>query len=701
MKNSNSEKNNNTPQLTFEKQRAILDSVGEAVIVINPQHRIFFWNKTAELMYGWKAKEVIGKNIIELLFAKANKDKIQTCFERLKKQTPWMGQFLVNHKNKIPFIAHFTFTPLFDENEKLWGVTGISYDMTKTNQKQQEIISAKRRAEKAADEMELLLEKIHKQKQKIEALLSGAEHVLKFDDFETTARQLFDFCKIITGAKAGYVALLSDNGDENEVLFLDSGGDDCTVDPELPMPIRGLREVAYRTGEAVYDNDFANSKWMEFMPEGHVYMKNVMFAPLTVQKKIVGLVGLANKAGDFNDDDAGIVSAFAELASIALKNSRNLDELRIARDKAEMSDKLKTAFLANMSHEIRTPLNGIMGFAEMLRKPDLSQKKRNHFVELISKSSHELLSIINDIIDISKIEAGETEIREDIVNLNYFMLDIYHFFKSTAAMSNLDFYLIRGLNDNQSIIKADTAKLQQIINNLISNALKFTHEGSIEFGYHRRDDFLEFFVHDSGIGIAPELDKVVFERFRQADMSITRKYGGTGLGLSISKAFTELLGGKIWYKSSNKGTTFYFTIPYRRAEMAKLGPQIPQRGLRQWQNKTILVAEDKETNFLYIEEALTDTGIRIIHAKNGKEAVELFLDNPSIDIILMDIKMPEMSGYEAIKQIREDNPAIPVIALTAYAMQEDEDTALKAGCQDYLAKPVGEQVLLDTLAKYL
>ncbi|MCK5344633.1 MAG: response regulator, partial [Candidatus Heimdallarchaeota archaeon] len=334
-------------------------------------------------------------------------------------------------------------------------------------------------------------------------------------------------------------------------------------------------------------------------------------------------------------------------------------ELIQAKEKAEESDRLKTAFLNNMSHEIRTPLNVIKGFTEMLNNVNLSDEKRMNYTKIINDSGSQLLSIVSDIVSISTIEAGQEQIRLNDISLNDLLLDLLSFFEPKANSQNLKLYLKQGLCDKQLIISTDYVKVRQILTNLISNALKFTHQGFIEIGYFIENNFIEFYVKDTGNGIKPELHGKIFERFRQGEITISRKYGGSGLGLSISKSYVKLMGGKIWLRSeSGQGSTFFFTIPYKPVDKSAIctsasdDNEDTQIG---WQDKTILLVEDEEINHIYFEEILEETSVNLVHAKNGEEAIEYCRNLPEIDIVLMDIKLPDLNGYEVtgrIKQIR-------------------------------------------------
>lgn len=376
----------------------------------------------------------------------------------------------------------------------------------------------------------------------------------------------------------------------------------------------------------------------------------------------------------------------------------DITELIKAKEKAEESDRLKTAFLQNMSHEIRTPLNAISGFSGILNKSELSEEKRRSYTSIIQNSSEQLISIISDILTISSLETKQENISYDKVCVNNIILDLLSIFKQQAHNQNISLYTKQQLSDKQAEIYTDKTKITQILSNLISNALKFTHEGFIEFGYNLKEHELEFYVKDSGIGIKPEFHEEIFERFRQANKSINKLYGGTGLGLSISKGFTDLLGGKIWVQSElEKGSTFYFTIPYKPVNESDkaISPIMQSRDF-----KTVLVAEDEEYNFLYIEEVLIDMDLKLIHAKDGKETVEIFKSNTNIDLILMDIKMPIMDGHEAAKIIKELKPDFPIIAQSAYAL-EHEIEKYSGIFDDYLTKPINEDYLKQKVMKYI
>jgi len=380
--------------------------------------------------------------------------------------------------------------------------------------------------------------------------------------------------------------------------------------------------------------------------------------------------------------------------------------LIVAKEKAELSDKLKTAFLANMSHEIRTPMNGILGFADLLNRKGLSDKKREKYTDIINSNSVQLLSIINDILDIAKIETGEIDLDESDIHINDLIQGLYDTFKPQATIKDLK--LKKNLPIETITIHADSTKVIQIITNLLNNAIKFTHKGKIEIGCrviqaNENGHQLEIYVEDTGIGIVHDQKEAIFERFRQVELTAARKYGGTGLGLSISKAYAEKMGGKITVESEpNKGSIFKLFLP-----MKKQGYQKPDINLIakthkvDWESKTILVAEDDYIVFLYLNEVLTEKKITVLHANNGIEAVDYCRENENIDIVLMDIKMPKMDGYRATKMIKEFSPNLPIIAQTAFALLGDSKKAIDAGCDDYIPKPIEETALWKMMEKHL
>ncbi|MEI8048678.1 MAG: PAS domain S-box protein [Bacteroidota bacterium] len=415
------------------------------------------------------------------------------------------------------------------------------------------------------------------------------------------------------------------------------------------------------------------------------------------------------------------------------KRKRDERDLRIAKEQAEESDKLKSAFLANMSHEIRTPMNGILGFTELLKMPGLSGEDQQEYIGIIKKSGERMLNIINDIVDISKIEAGQMDVFISETNINEQLEYVYIFFKPEVEAKGMQLSIKNGLTAEKAVIHTDREKLYAVLTNLVKNAIKYSDAGSIEFGYTLKpfvpssnhaavelsahaavqssvhavaqssahavvqssdsesmQQELVFYVKDSGIGIPQSRQKAIFDRFVQADISDARAFEGAGLGLSISKAYLEMLGGTIWVESeAGVGSTFYFSIPYQpKLQLSKVA-DIPETiGKHEINDLKILVAEDDEASAMLISMAMKSFSKQVLRVRNGLAVVESCRNNPDIDLVLMDIKMPGMDGYEATSKIREFNKKVFIIAQTAFGLSDDRDKALAAGCNDYVSKPL-------------
>ena len=402
------------------------------------------------------------------------------------------------------------------------------------------------------------------------------------------------------------------------------------------------------------------------------------------------------------------------------------EELIKAKERAEESDRLKTSFLNNISHEIRTPFNGLLGFLSLIQDEYLPTSERDEYISIINKSADRLMNTINDIVEISQIQAGQTKLTISKTNIRKLSSELYSRFKPDVESGGLKFFLNDDLPNNIESIYTDSLKLNTILSHLIGNAIKFTKEGSIqfeirfvdqgnEFGRDKAYLFstpfkLQFSVKDTGVGIAKSKIHAIFEKFMQADGSNTRQFEGSGLGLSIAKAYVEMLGGKIWVESDpegisqEKGSTFYFTIPFfNEPEEKNVVENVDSAGDSGNQIKPlkILIAEDDENSAALIALAFSKLNKDILFATTGVEAVKVCRNHPDIDLVLMDIKMPVMDGYEATRLIRKFNNDVVIIAQTAYALIGDREKAIEAGCNDYISKPINNEKLLGLIQKYL
>jgi len=378
-------------------------------------------------------------------------------------------------------------------------------------------------------------------------------------------------------------------------------------------------------------------------------------------------------------------------------------ELEGALGRARESDQLKSAFLANMSHEIRTPMNAIVGFSSLIDDPDLSPKDRKDFIDLIRANSESLLMLINDILDLSLIEANQIVIRKESFHLNEMTDQIFSYFRYSNKKTALEIRLNHALAADDLVLYTDKSRLKQILSNFMSNACKFTDSGFVELGIAKENDRLKLYVQDTGIGIAKEDMQHLFERFRKLGEGTTSSARGAGLGLAISKRVADHLGGTIEVQSEpGAGSVFMVTFPYATIVTTKtVQPEISKTmRIKDWRNKNILIVEDEDANYLYLRRICEKTHASVVWAENGREAVNQVESGAQYDLILMDIKMPEMDGIETMKRLKANKPEQLIVAQTAYASAEDEVMFRQQGFDDYLAKPISFSDLLHILEKY-
>lgn len=407
------------------------------------------------------------------------------------------------------------------------------------------------------------------------------------------------------------------------------------------------------------------------------------------------------------DGISGILLDITERKKIIEQEQKYQAELKTAKEMAEESDRLKTAFLSNMSHEIRTPLNAISGFSCLLSDPHLRRENKEDYIERITDGCDTLLNLVNNILDLAKLEAGIIKLNKRKCRLNKLLETIYSLHlrsREKIERSSLSFKLSKANSDEDFTILADTDRILQVLSNLLDNAFKFTENGSIDFGYEIKDDRLMFFVRDTGPGINAQQKKIIFERFRKAEETETKLYGGAGLGLAICKKLVELMEGEIRVESEpGRGTSFSFTIPFIPAAVEKETGKKEEApaSRRSLKGRKVLVAEDNQLNYNLIEAFLAGTDLDVVWVKNGKEALDYCKSPADADMILMDLRMPVMDGFQATEQIRSFNEDIPVVAVTAYTIREEQEKAESLGFTDYLTKPVNREILLQTIHKYI
>ena len=692
------ERKNLEISLKDEKERikTILDLVGDPIFVKDNTHRITLCNRAFSSLFGVDEQGVMGKTLAENV-----PEDEQEHFLRIDRNVL---------DNGIP-----------DTREEKLTIEDI----------ERTIITQKTRFTDEAGNNFLVgsIHDISDRKRAEESVKRIGEHyqalIEKAPDGIVLLNQEGNFKYISPSAKKMFGYKPNEEVTDNPVEF--------THPDDLPMVLNELNQI-------IQDPSYIPTLEYRFADQkGHW---------LWVETTFSNLLG--------NSSVEAIVLNFREIT----RRKQAEDDLISAKEKAQESDRLKSAFLANMSHEIRTPMNGILGFTELLRTPGLSGESQQTYIEIIKKSGDRMLNIINDIIDISKIEAGLIKLNISESNVNEQIEYIYTFFKTEVDEKGLKLYLKSGYQNQEPIIQTDREKLFAILTNLVKNAIKYTRVGSIEFGYelvssvypeHIRQigneeetlrgvetlndvetlhatslpetplpetslpepplsetpvpaNILQFYVRDTGLGIPPERHEAIFERFIQADIEDTMARQGAGLGLAITRSYVEMLGGKIWVESEpGVGSTFYFTIPdfvktedrttVDAADSAQFEDTLAQK-------LKVLIVEDDEVSEMLLELCIESFSKEIIKVKTGVEAVETCQGHPDIDLVLMDIKMPVMNGYDATRKIREFNKDVIIFAQTAYGLAGEKEKAIESGCNDYIAKPINKGELVLCMQKF-
>ncbi len=603
-----------------------------------------FSSPIVKKMLGYEPWEIIGKKYFYDLFIEQEREELKKAaldvFERKESFENFVNANI--HKDGRVIILSTSGIPMLDNEGSLIGYRGVDTDIT-----------ARKKAEEA----------VNQERRMLRTLIDNLPDPIYVQDKE---------CRKVIANKADVENIGASA--EAEVL----GKTDIELFPGK-IGERGYADdmKIIMSGKPVYDleEEFINAQGVKR------WLQTTKIPLYDKDGNIAGLVGIGHDITE---------------------RKRIVEELIAAKEKAEESDKLKTAFLHNISHEIRTPMNAIVGFSTLLGEPDIDEKTRKSYIEVIMQSSNHLLSIITDIVDISNIEANLIKTFKNEISVNALVKSLCNQFMPKAAEKNICLSYECGLSESDGMILTDRTKFNQILSNLISNAVKFTRKGNVKVSYGLKDNFLEFSVSDSGIGISQEHHSRIFDRFYQVQNSMEKLYEGTGLGLAISKAYVEHLGGKIWLESEpGKGTTFFFTIPYEKHVSAVVTPS-EMKAAEAFVfpvKKVILVAEDVESNFKLIRYFLTASNAEVLHAYNGKEAVEKCFSEDKIDLILMDIKMPVMDGYTAVKLIREKNTEVPIIAQTAYA--DDREKAIECGCSGFISKPFDRKSLFKVLSEFI
>lgn len=445
-----------------------------------------------------------------------------------------------------------------------------------------------------------------------------------------------------------------------------------------------------------------SEKRVKALEESGIYESEIR-----LKNKDSNYIFLLSKSVKIKDDSGEILGYLVISRDItSIKETQN--ELLIAKEKAEESNRLKSTFLANISHEIRTPLNSIVGFANLLNDLDTDDEVRKEYVGYLNQNTERLLQIISDIIDLSRLENSEIEIHYNPVRINSLLDFAESYAKELIKKSGkeIELSINRGLKESRDAVYADEVWLKRVFRHIVDNAVKFTREGSIEIKSAMAGTSMMFTVKDTGIGISKDHLKSIFEQFRQESDGHHRPFEGLGVGLTLTKQVIEEMDGYLWVESEKgAGSEFFFTIPYRPVESSAVEvdkiEKIKEPKEYNWKNRKILIADDNHDILKYLNRILSDTGVCVIQARSGEEALALVKDNADIDLILLDMQMGEMNGLEATREIRKIRKTIPIIAQTAFIFEEEQDFVLEAGCDACLIKPIRQEQLYSVVSNLL
>lgn len=527
------------------------------------------------------------------------------------------------------------------------------------------------------------------------------------EDYDKKFQDIVDQIVFYFNPRQVYIFEHNKNATKARILaqYSDDSGARLSKDYELPLKRipSWITTLKLRKMMLGYKLDYLPADVKLYLE--NLNFKNAYIFPILVEDEVCGSILFENQNNkELDNIEINYLKIIAALISGLASQKLYEQKMENAKNEAVQADRLKSSFLASMSHDIRIPMTAIIGFSDLLVDPDLTIGEREEFVELISKSGQDLLTLVDNIVDVAKIETGQLNIQKDTYSVAFILKELLSDFVQDPRLVDYDeIELILDLPKKYEGLEFETDlfRFKQIFSNLIDNAIKFTDKGVIHFGISSIwDETIEFYVQDTGIGIAEETQQLIFERFGKIDRSYTKEYSGTGLGLSICKSLVELMGGKIRVISyPGKGSTFYFTHEISKKYIDKINKKEYELNAAKynWSGKTILVVEDVEQNYKIIAYALATTQAKIVWKKDGRQAVNYITEGNPADVILMDIRMPVLNGIEATKEILKIKN-LPIIAQTAYTLGVEKQNALDVGCVAYLTKPINAKELIKTIA---
>jgi PAS domain S-box-containing protein len=623
----------------FKKLQIAVDKGANSVIITNTKGEIEYVNKKFEEISGYSIEEVFGKSPNIIKSGIQDNSVYDNLWKTIKTGAIWKGELCNKSKDEKLYWEIVSIVPIVDENSQIISYVAIKEDITSLKKAQHELIENKKKLEEA--------QKIGK--------IGNWEYNITTDEI-ICSDEVYRIYEI-------------------EKQKLDFNIISKYHNPKDNQKLTAMTNVAIQHG----------IKSLELLLNLKFELELNKYAILNIELEY--------------NNDRSLKKIHGTIQDVTKQHIIEL-ELEKAKQKAQESDRLKTSFLANLSHEIRTPMNGIVGFAEILKDSDLTSEKREYYTKIIIDNSSHLLNIVNDILDISKIDAGQVEVKLTSVNLNSLITELCQTNELEAKEQNTVISKI-DIDDNYNFIVTDEIKLKQILNNLLNNSIKFTSNGNVDIKSYYFDGKIVISVSDTGIGIEKEKLSEIFDQFKQVELGYTRKYGGTGLGLALCKGYLNSMGGNISVKSEiGKGSEFIIEIPYVKAVLDKQKTENTVNK-KMFEGRTVLLVEDEEVNMTYLKVLSKSLGLNFILAYDGITAISKCKEHQEIDIVLMDIKLPGIDGKEATKRIRKIRPNLPIIAQTAFAMLNDKEIILEAGCNDYITKPIQKAVFVEILSKYL
>lgn len=667
------------------------------LVIANSDGKISFVNAALEEVTGYSAEEIKAINFFTLQTPHMGRQEVQELWQTLMAGRAWQGEVNNQRKNGEPYWEFMILSPIQDSEGFITHFIGTKQDITERKE-------AKNRLEEEADFRKLLNQ-----------LSSSFINVSPDSLSEATDNSLAMIGKFVGADRAYIFSYDFKLGVTTNTYEYCSEGTEPEIHnlQEIPISEVPLWATTHQKGEQIHIPDVNN------LPNGNLKeilqmqgIKSLITLPLMYGGQCLGFVGfdMVEQHHYFTTQETEVLEVYGDMIVNAYQRVTMENGLIEAKKDAERNNRLKTTFLANLSHEIRTPLNGILGFTSELMGSQSCTPEQGESLNLIRKSGERLMATIDDLVDISAIEAGTQALHIEQVNLGKILEDLTKFFSLQAKEKGLTLELDQPLPEVFQNIRSDRSKLESIITNLIRNAIKYTDEGQVQVGAYQQKANQIVYVSDTGRGIATDNQQLVFNRFEQIQCTSKEVKEGSGLGLSIAKAKVEMLGGHIALNSTEgEGSTFYVNLPFNPGASGHATPnkqidasdqETPSATRGPGRPIAVLIAEDDEPSYIVLRRIFEGQGATVYRAANGREAVEQVRDHPELDLVMMDVRMPELGGLEATRQIRAFKEDILIFAQTAYAMEGDQKAVMDAGCDDYLTKPINRDILAAKLSEY-